>query len=244
MIYMKTIFSALLVFIFCGLASAAPASSKSSDTWKTWKKGCDIYERGESLMLAGKYEEALVRFNEALKCFSKVKEEKPQWSRKIIDSRMLLCTKKIDSISKYLAQSPDARKKSSAPVETGARQNEPSTNDQIAIANLKKELEHTNAEIQKYKDKLFAAVVEVENAQSSLHPFPHPDPYLSSWENPCAQRLTDCNFSARMRGPSFGFQRRDNGGRSASNRPRPQDQNPRLHARDRRRYVCRHGRSP
>jgi len=159
------LFSALLVFILCAHASAA---SDSLDSWKTWKKGCDVYERGESLMLAGKYEEALTRFKEALNCFNKVKEERPQWSRRIIDSRVLMCTKKIDSIDKYLTQPAEIRKKSNAPVQTGSVENSSQTSSQVVLIRLKKELEASNAELQKYKEKLFASVVEVEDARKEI----------------------------------------------------------------------------
>jgi len=167
----KIIFPALLLFVFCALPAAEKTAAAQPDAWKTWKKGCDIYERGESLMLAGKFDEALARFNDSLKCFNKVKDGNPQWNRKMIDARIFLCTKKIDSISKYLAQPQGAKQQTPAPVETGANMQPPTktgTNDQIALANLKNELEHTKAEIQKYKDKLFAAVVEIENAQREI----------------------------------------------------------------------------
>ncbi|OGV55939.1 MAG: hypothetical protein A2017_07675 [Lentisphaerae bacterium GWF2_44_16] len=151
-----------IMTVCCLLLIFRQGAFAASDEWELWKKGFETYEQGEENSLAGNRKEALVKFKAALEFFTQVKKTKPNWNKKVIDYRIDLCSRKIESITKAIALENDAPPKNAAKqppqnTKTTAQDAAHDTN----TAELKKELE-------KYKDKLFEATVMLENNKREI----------------------------------------------------------------------------
>ena len=80
-----------------GTGAAAPRREISRDLWNLWRKGFELFEKGEMKMISGKYEESIPFYQQSLDAFNQVKKQNPDWNKSVIDYRISLSTRRIAS---------------------------------------------------------------------------------------------------------------------------------------------------
>lgn len=55
-----------------GTGAAAPRREISRDLWNLWRKGFELFEKGEMKMISGKYEESIPFYQQSLDAFNQV----------------------------------------------------------------------------------------------------------------------------------------------------------------------------
>ena len=144
--------------------------------WEAWRQGFSNYEKGEQSKNRGNAEEALKCFQRAREYYVAVQNNRPEWNQKIIGSRIKMCDQEISElkgeISKHRNESaaPEERispktatKPSSYSSSAASSEGIPST---VSTSSFGKDVDsdtsEVKAELDKYKKKLFAVLVEVD----------------------------------------------------------------------------------
>jgi len=144
---LKIVFAFVILFAVVGTDA-----STSRESWSLWRKGFNVYEDGEDMMLQGKNVEALKNFETALKYFGKISKNNPKWKTKLISYRIGMCRRKITSINKKIAESNM----------TGVAQPSSSL---IAKAIQSTRLEKLQIEVDLYKNKFYTTSAALELAK-------------------------------------------------------------------------------
>lgn len=144
------------LLLLLSLPFNAKGEEVKGNSWDLWKRGFAAYSKAEELNLAENKLDALDKFKEALECFSKVKEKKPNWNKKIITYRIGLCKRKINSLQKEIKKLERAIPE--PPPEPTIK----------GSASDKKKIAHLEQELEKYKSKLFSSVVELESLKREV----------------------------------------------------------------------------
>jgi chromosome segregation ATPase len=143
---LKNIFTLAILFTIT-YSDASP----SRDAWNLWRKGFNVYEDGEDMMLQGKNIEALTNFKTAFGHFSKISKDNPTWKTKLIKYRLGLCRRKISSLNKKIAESTG----------TGTQSNSALISKAIQSTLLEK----LQIEVDLYKNKFYTTSAELELAK-------------------------------------------------------------------------------
>ncbi|MGE4564659.1 MAG: hypothetical protein AB7F32_07305, partial [Victivallaceae bacterium] len=147
---MKNKFWALLLLGF----TLSIAAAEEFSPWDDWRQGSICFEKGEQARDRGDQVKALESFREALRSFRNVQTARPDWSQKIIATRIELCEKEIANARRLLqrpgSEQPlkDSEKAAPAAAETAA---------------LPSDYTQVKAERDQYKQKLFGTLVENED---------------------------------------------------------------------------------
>jgi len=144
---MKIVFTFVILF-----AVAGSDASSSRESWNLWRKGFNVYEDGEDMMLQGKNVEALKNFKTALEYFGEISKKNPKWKTKLISYRIGLCRRKISSINKKIAESN---------MKAGAQ----TSSSLITRAIQSTLLEKLQIEVDLYKNKFYTTSAALELAK-------------------------------------------------------------------------------
>ena len=141
--------------------------------WEAWRQGFSNYEKGEQSKNRGNNEEALKCFQRAREYYVTVQNNRPEWNQKIIGSRIKMCDQEINELKGDIARK---RTDSTASEErisprTSTRSSSDSSSSPVIPATVSSssfgrdvdnDTSEVKAELEKYKKKLFAVLVEVD----------------------------------------------------------------------------------
>ncbi len=156
-----------VVFLSCGIIFFIPAAV-AADTddfspWDAWRQGYTHFERGEQARDRGDYVQSLQSFRESLRHYREVKRARPDWNQTVIDNRIALCEREIAAIRRLLGRPTGTA--------TTAAGSTPATDSDTAGVPPTAPAPETNTrlqtELEQYKQKLFAALVELEDLRKS-----------------------------------------------------------------------------
>ena len=94
-----------------GTGAAAPRREISRDLWNLWRKGFELFEKGEMKMISGKYEESIPFYQQSLDAFNQVKKQNPDWNKSVIDYRISLSTRRIASAKRKAKEAAESAKR-------------------------------------------------------------------------------------------------------------------------------------
>ncbi len=140
----------LLILLLTGTLAAAEFSP-----WDAWRQGYSAYEKGEESRNKGDYVKAMSFFQQALDNYLQVKKNRPDWNQNIISARISECEKAISEIRKLMGASD--KPAVTLPRETGTTGGGSGAGESAL-----------QAEIERYKQKLFEAMVELEDARKQI----------------------------------------------------------------------------
>ena len=80
----------------------AAESRLSARSWETWREGFEVSEAGEAALIAGRNEEAAEYYKRALKAFKTVKKNNPNWNKNVINYRISLAEKRMNTALRRL----------------------------------------------------------------------------------------------------------------------------------------------
>ena len=131
----------------------------SQELWNLWRKGFELFEKGEMRMISGKYEESIPFYQQSLDAFNQVKKQNPDWNRSVIDYRISLSTRRLAS----------ARRKAKEAAETAKRMEQRKKYEAEAKAIREKDEKYkaVNLENEKLKKQLEALQGELKTARYS-----------------------------------------------------------------------------
>lgn len=131
----------------------------SQELWNLWRKGFELFEKGEMRMISGKYEESIPFYQQSLDAFNQVKKQNPDWNRSVIDYRISLSTRRLAS----------ARRKAKEAAETAKRieQRKKYEAEAKAIREKDEKYKAVSAENEKLRKQLEALQGELKTARSS-----------------------------------------------------------------------------
>ncbi|MFA6101738.1 MAG: tetratricopeptide repeat protein [Victivallaceae bacterium] len=141
--------------------------------WEAWRQGFSNYEKGEQSKNRGNNEEALKCFQRAREYYVTVQNNRPEWNQKIIGSRIKMCDQEISDLKKELyskradssASEERAAPRAAArpPSDSSSSSAIPSTVSSSSFGrDVDSDTSEVKAELEKYKKKLFAVLVEVD----------------------------------------------------------------------------------
>lgn len=132
----------------------------SARSWETWREGFEASEAGEAALIAGRNEEAAEYYKRALHAFKTVKKNNPNWNKNVIDYRISLAEKRMNTALRRLefqrTGSHEPSAVSSGTVTGGASIPHTPSDPQSEIAALRralKEAEDRNAPLQKEAER-------------------------------------------------------------------------------------------
>ena len=131
----------------------------SQELWNLWRKGFELFEKGEMRMISGKYEESIPFYQQSLDAFNQVKKQNPDWNRSVIDYRISLSTRRLAS----------ARRKAKEAAETAKRMEQRKKYEAEAKAIREKDEKYkaVSAENEKLRKQLESLQGELKTARSS-----------------------------------------------------------------------------
>ncbi len=142
------VLAALLTMLF-------PLAAAPFSPWDAWREAYNSFERGEQLRGKGDYVQALEAFREARNQYNRVKEARPDWNQRIINTRLADCEKAIAAVQKLLGESEVIHYPSA-----------PAVSPTAAVSTG--EVEFLKKELEKYKNKLLESMVELEELRRRL----------------------------------------------------------------------------
>ncbi len=164
MIFPRLIFAAAILsyglFLFYPMASAADSDDFSP--WDGWRQGYTHFERGEQARDRGDYVQALQSFRESLRCYREVKRARPDWNQTVIDTRISLCEQEIAAIRRLMGRPTGT---GSADSRDPALTSAPASGTPASV--VPENTARLQAELEQYKQKLFSALVELEDLRKS-----------------------------------------------------------------------------
>ena len=83
----------------------------SQELWNLWRKGFELFEKGEMKMISGRYEESIPLYQQSLDAFNQVKKQNPDWNRSVIDYRISLSTRRIASAKRKAKEAVESAKR-------------------------------------------------------------------------------------------------------------------------------------
>lgn len=132
----------------------------SARSWETWREGFEASEAGEAALIAGRNEEAAECYKRALKAFKTVKKNNPNWNKNVIDYRISLAEKRLNTALRRLEfQRTGSHEPAAVPSGSaagGASIPHTPSDPQAEIAALRKalkEAEDRNAPLQKEAER-------------------------------------------------------------------------------------------
>ena len=134
----------------------AAESRLSTKSWETWREGFEASEAGEAALIAGRNEEAAEYYKRALKAFKTVKKNNPNWNKNVINYRISLAEKRLNTALRRIefqrTGSHDSTASTAAETSGGASVPHTPSDPQSEIAALRTALkiaEERNAPLQK-----------------------------------------------------------------------------------------------
>ncbi len=91
--------------------AAAARREIPRDLWNLWRKGFELFERGEMKMISGKYEESIPFYQQSLDAFNQVKKQNPNWNKSVIDYRIGLSMRRIASARRKAKEAAESAKR-------------------------------------------------------------------------------------------------------------------------------------
>lgn len=85
-----------------GKHRSAAESRLSASSWETWREGFEASEAGEAALIAGRNEEAAEYYKRALRAFKTVKKNNPNWNKNVINYRISLAEKRMNTALRRL----------------------------------------------------------------------------------------------------------------------------------------------
>lgn len=70
----------------------------ASWAWNTWREGFENFDQAEHSSVDGHYKEALAQYRKALVMFQQINQKSPNWNSDIIEARIRLCQRRIESL--------------------------------------------------------------------------------------------------------------------------------------------------
>ena len=157
---MKKIRKSIVVAVILALSSALLAAAPFSP-WDAWREAYNTFERGEQFRAKGDYLRAIEAFREARGQYVRVKEARPDWNQKIISARINDCDQAIAAVQKLLDSAPPSES-----IRGSGLSSSSSSSAKSAVSTG--ETEFLKRELEKYKEKLLEATVEVEELRRRL----------------------------------------------------------------------------
>ena len=127
--------------------------STGSSPLNDWKNGYENFDRGEQARDRGHYVDALAAFRAAKECYIAVRNARPDWNIKLINSRIESCDAEIRRIEALLPAGSRAAETVSRSVAATAPVRSSGTKD---------------AELEEYKERLFKALYELDEVKKQL----------------------------------------------------------------------------
>ena len=125
----------------------------SQELWNLWRKGFELFEKGEMKMISGRYEESIPLYQQSLDAFNQVKKQNPDWNRSVIDYRISLSTRRIASAKRKAKEAVESAKRMAQrkkyEAEARAIREKDEKYKAVAVENekLKKQLEALQGEL-------------------------------------------------------------------------------------------------
>ncbi len=165
----------ILFMLLMVQTSLVLAEDDEFSPWEAWRQGFSNYEKGEQSKNRGNNEEALRYFKNAREYYVAVQNNRPEWNQKIIGSRIKMCDQEINELKGAISSKRDSAEseervstKASARSPAYSSSSAPSTviPSSASISSFGRDVDNdtneTKAELEKYKKKLFAVLVEVD----------------------------------------------------------------------------------
>lgn len=96
---------------------SATESRLSQKYWELWRMGFEESEAGEAALIAGRNEEAAEHYKNALKLFTDVKANNPNWNKSVVNYRISLAGKRLNTALRRIEfQKGETSSSSAAPV--------------------------------------------------------------------------------------------------------------------------------
>lgn len=139
--------------------------------WEAWRQGFSNYEKGEQSKNRGDNDEALKCFQRAREYYVAVQNNRPEWNQKIIGSRIKMCDQEITELKGQVSSKRSGSSSSEERIstKTSSRQSSDSSSGIPATVStssfgrdVDSDTSEVKAELEKYKKKLFAVLVEVD----------------------------------------------------------------------------------
>ncbi|MCP3964996.1 MAG: tetratricopeptide repeat protein [Lentisphaerae bacterium] len=161
-----------VILAFFSLQPMALGYDNDFSPWEAWRQGFSYYEKGEQYKEKGEPSEALRWFQKALKSYSDVKKARPDWNQRIIGNRIKMCRREISKLAVQVETPRRNNTSPSPPFQKERRTTSYAPKTQAADSGYYGELSSQNndlkVELQKYKKKLFAVLVELDEARREL----------------------------------------------------------------------------
>ena len=125
----------------------------SQELWNLWRKGFELFEKGEMKMISGRYEESIPLYQQSLDAFNQVRKRNPDWNRSVIDYRISLSTRRIASAKRKAKEAVESakrmeqRKKYEAEAKAIREKDEKYRAVSVENEKLKKQLEALQGEL-------------------------------------------------------------------------------------------------
>ena len=139
--------------------------------WEAWRQGFSNYEKGEQSKNRGDNDEALKCFQRAREYYVAVQNNRPEWNQKIIGSRIKMCDQEITELKGQVSSKRSGSSSSEERISTKTS-SRPSSDSSSGIPatvstssfgrDVDSDTGEVKAELEKYKKKLFAVLVEVD----------------------------------------------------------------------------------
>lgn len=141
-----------LWLILAMLAGLLAFSASDISPWDIWKNAYTLYEQGEQLREKGELRKALSAFEEAKGLYRQLQRDRPDWSQKILNTRIGDCDRAITELKRLVGDDEPA-----VPAKSSASSN-------VDFA----EQQSLRRELKKYKDKLNDIIVENDSLRRQL----------------------------------------------------------------------------
>ncbi|MFA6293287.1 MAG: hypothetical protein WC637_15990, partial [Victivallales bacterium] len=114
-------FYTFLLLIFLSLFSLAGmaqyTTDEGNDARTLWLKGFDIFDKAESTEKKNDKKAALSLYQESMNYFQKVKGQYPKWNSALVEYRLKICERKIQTLQPDTAPSAATQKTVAASAE-------------------------------------------------------------------------------------------------------------------------------
>ena len=148
-----------IFFIFSMLVCSLYVHAEQDEfsPWDAWRKGYSLYEDGEKNKAKNQQPEALKKYLESRDCYLAVKKAKPDWNQQIIDNRIKMCNREIDTLRKQIDQHAAAEQALPPPLQSSKTV----SSSEIIIAG-RNNLYELQIELDKYKKRFKENLEELE----------------------------------------------------------------------------------
>jgi len=157
----KTVMLLILALFLTGLPVFG-----ASWAWNTWREGFEIFEQAERSAIDGRYKDALAQYRKSLVLFQDISQKSPNWNPDVIDGRIKLCQRRIESLKEKVMKEEKERRDTPDDVTEPKLVQEPADVKSAPAAvggdkALRKELADC-------RDKLTKAVTQLEEAKQEV----------------------------------------------------------------------------